>query len=82
MPWRIEELQDRVEVEIDPMQMKLGEFAGLADVLRPYFEDPRFRSIVIRGLEDQEFGPPHHVMRALTDWAEEYDTRFKLRLRL
>jgi hypothetical protein len=82
MPWRIEELQDRVEVEIDPAQMKSGEMAGLADVLRPHFEDPRFRSIMIRGLENQEFGPPHHVVQALTNWAAEYDTWLKLRPRL
>ena len=82
MPWTIEELQNRVEVEFDAAPMGIREMGGLADALRPYFEDPRFRSIVIRGLEDQKFAPPHHVMRSLEEWAEKYETGLELRTRL
>jgi hypothetical protein len=82
MPWAIEELQSQVELELDPAPMTTSEMGSLADALRPYFEDPRWRSIVIRGFEDQEIGPPQHVIQALTRWADEYDTKFELRLRL
>jgi hypothetical protein len=54
----------------------------LADALRPYFENPRFRSIIIRGLEDQTTPPPQFLMSALQEWAREFETQFHLRLRL
>ena len=82
MPWTIEELQSRVEVEFDSEPMGPREMGGLADALRPYFEDARFRSIVIRGLEDQKFAPPQHVFRSLREWAETFDTELELRTRL
>ena len=82
MPWTIEELQSRVEVEFDSQPMGPREMGGLADALRPYFEDARFRSIVIRGLEDQKFAPPQHVIRSLHEWATTFDTELELRTRL
>jgi hypothetical protein len=82
VPWTIEELQRRVEVELDPDPMGPREMGGLADALRPYFEDERFRSVVIRGLEDQKFAPPQHVVRTLQEWADEFDTQLELRTRL
>jgi hypothetical protein len=82
MPWTIEELRNRVEVEFDPRPMGPREMGELADVLRPYFEDPRFTSIVVRGLEDQKLSPPKHLVRGLQEWAREYGTDFQLRPRL
>ena len=82
MPWTIEELQAVVEVEFDPTPMGPREMGELADVLRPYFEDPRFHTIVVRGLEDQRFAPPRHLLDGLHEWAREYGTSFELRSRL
>jgi hypothetical protein len=82
MPWTIEELQSRVEVEFDVRPMGPREMGELADVLRPYFENPRYRSVVIRGLEDQRFSPPRHVVQTLLEWSRAYDTTFELRTRL
>ena len=82
MPWTIEELQTQVEVEFDPVPMGPREMGELADALRPYFEDPRFRVIVVRGLEDQRFPPPRHLLDGLQEWAMEYETGFELRSRL
>jgi integrase len=48
--------------------------AQLADILRPYFEYPRWQSIVIRGLEDQETGPPQHVIQP--SWSGRPTRRF------
>ena len=82
MPWTIEELQSRVEVEMDPAALGPREMGELTDALRPYFEDPRFTSIVVRGLEDQRHPPPQHLIRSLQEWAKEYETDFQLRTRL
>jgi hypothetical protein len=82
VPWTIEELQTRVEIEFDAQPMGPREMAGLADALHPYFEDERFTSIVIRGLEDQKFAPPQHVVKSLQEWAERTHTQLELRTRL
>jgi hypothetical protein len=82
MPWTLEELQTRVEVEFDPRPMGPREMGELTDALRPYFENPRYRSIIVRGLEDQNSPPPQHLIQALQEWAREYETAFELRLRL
>jgi hypothetical protein len=82
VPWTIEELRTRVEVEFDPSPMGPREMGELTDALRPYFENPRFTSIVVRGLEDQELPPPQHLIRSLHEWAREYETDFQLRTRL
>ena len=82
MPWTVEELQHRVEVEFDPTPVGPREMGELADALRPYFEDPRFTSIVIRGLEDQPLPPPRHLISSLQEWAREFETDLQLRTRL
>lgn len=82
MPWTLEVLKHRVEVEFDPRPMGPREMGELADVLRPYFEDPQFRSIIVRGLEDQKSPPPQYLVRGLQEWAREYETKFEFRLRL
>ena len=82
MPWVIEELRRRVEVEFDPAPMGPREMGELADALRPYFEDPRFTSIVIRGLEDQPLPPPRHLIDSLKEWGREFETDLQLRTRL
>jgi hypothetical protein len=82
MPWTIEELRNRVEVEFDPKPMGPREMGELADALRPYFEDPRFTSIVVRGLEDQKLPPPKHLISSLQEWGREFGTVFQLRSRL
>ena len=82
MPWVIEELRHRVEVEFDPAPMGPREMGELADALRPYFEDPRFTSIVIRGLEDQRLPPPRHLIDSLKEWGREFETDLQLRTRL
>jgi hypothetical protein len=81
MPWTIEELQAQVEVELTSDPAGPQEIGELADALRPYFEDPRFRTIVIRGLEDQQRPPPRHVMERLSELAETYGTSLQLRTR-
>jgi hypothetical protein len=81
MPWTIEELQAQVEVELAATPISPTEIAQLADVLRPYFEDPRFRTIVIRGVEDQQLPPPRHVMERLAELAETFDTTLQFRTR-
>jgi hypothetical protein len=81
MPWTIEELQAQVEVVLSSDPADPQEIGELADALRPYFEDPRFRTIVIRGLEDQQLPPPRHVMERLAELAETFGTSLRFRTR-